>query len=60
MDAFASLKFVRSAILPYCTHELVSPCEIQACLLGPSFLFSFIGSVEYSIGILHFMANIHL
>ena len=34
--------------------------EIQASLLGPSFLFSFVGSVECSVAILYFMANIHL
>jgi hypothetical protein len=28
-------------------------------LLGSSFLFSFFGSVEYILGILYFMANIH-
>ena len=34
--------------------------EIQACSLGPSFLFNFFGSVECIMGILYFMANIHL
>jgi hypothetical protein len=29
-------------------------------LLGPSFLFSLFGSVECIVGILYFMANIHL
>ena len=34
--------------------------DIQASSFGPSFLFSFVGSVECSVGILHFMPNIHL
>jgi hypothetical protein len=35
-------------------------CTIQSSLLGPSFLFSFFGSVRYIMSILHFMVNIHL
>ena len=34
--------------------------EMQASSLEPSFLFSFFGSVECIMGILYFMANIHL
>ena len=34
--------------------------EIQASSLGPSLLLSFFGSVDYSMVILFFMANIHL
>jgi hypothetical protein len=34
--------------------------EIQASSLVPSFLFGFFGSVEHSMNILCFMANIHL
>jgi hypothetical protein len=33
---------------------------IQASSLGPSFLINFFESVKYNIGILYFMANIHL
>jgi hypothetical protein len=29
-------------------------------MLMPSFLFSFFGSVQCSMGILYFMANVHL
>ena len=34
--------------------------EIQACSLGPSLLFSFFESVDYILGILYFMVNIHV
>lgn len=49
-----------SILLPSMT--ILSPllCEIQSCPLGPSFLFNFFGSVECSMSILYFMANIHL
>ena len=34
--------------------------KIQACSLGPSLLFGFFRSVDHSMIILYFMANIHL
>jgi hypothetical protein len=34
--------------------------EIQASLLGSSFLFNFLVSVSYIVDILYFMGNIHL
>ena len=34
--------------------------EIEASLLGPSFLLWFLWSVSYIMGILNFLANIHL
>jgi hypothetical protein len=34
--------------------------EIQASSITPSFLFSLFVSVDYNMGILYFMYNIHL
>ena len=46
--------------LPLMTILFPLLSEIQASSLVPSFLFSYFGSVNYSMGILYFMANIHL
>jgi hypothetical protein len=51
---------VPSLLPPLMTVLFPLLSETQASSLGPSLLFSFFGSVDCSMGILYFMANIHL
>jgi hypothetical protein len=51
---------VPSIRLPLTVILFLLLSEIQASSLVPSFLLSFFGSAACSMGILYFMANIHL
>ena len=51
---------VSSLPLPFMIIVFTTQSEMEETLLVPSSLFSIFGSVEHSMRILYFMANIHL